>query len=259
MKKIIEIGFNDVRKNYGFKNVLDGVMFEINTGEILAIVGKNGSGKTTLLKIITGEEKVDSGMLSIRNGSKVGFLEQIPKKVSDDVKVIEILNLGVKEIIDLQNEMTKLELEMSKKENVDCLENTLKKYSKVQEAFINKGGYELGEKFSKICDGFKISEEKLEQKYNCLSGGEKTIVNLASVILSNPDILLLDEPANHIDIDTREVLEEALKDYKGTVLFVSHDRYFINKLAERVIEIKDFKITSYIGNYDDYKTAKNRK
>lgn len=133
------------------------------------------------------------------------------------------------------------------------MDSILNNYGKLQDHFTNMGGYGIDEKVSKICNGFKIADEMLDRSFNTLSGGEKTIVNLASLIISNPIILLLDEPTNHLDIDTKEMLEEALNEYQGTLFFISHDRYFINKLAQRVINIENEKFQQYIGNYDYFK------
>jgi len=246
---MIEIGLNNIKRNYGFKNILDGVTIEVNTGDVMAIVGKNGCGKSTLLKIISGEENVDSGMVFTRNGATIGFLQQIPKKVSDDVTVKDILNLGIKEIMNLQAKLSILELKMSDEAYANNLNSIMNEYSRLQERYIFMGGYELTEKFSKICVEFKISEEKLKQTYNSLSGGEKTVINLTSILLSNPDILLLDEPTNHLDIQTLEWFEGFLKAYKGTVVIISHDRYFLDKVATKTLLLDDGKGFIYSGNY----------
>ena len=136
------------------------------------------------------------------------------------------------------------------------MDSILNNYGKLQERFTNMGWYGIDEKVSKICNGFKIADEMLDRSFNTLSGGEKTIVNLASLIISNPNILLLDEPTNHLDIDTKEMLEEALNEYQGTLFFISHDIYFINKLAQRVINGENEKFQQYIGNYDYFKKQK---
>lgn len=138
------------------------------------------------------------------------------------------------------------------------LEQIIVKYTDLQDRFINLGRYELNEKINKIVQGFRI-EFLLDLYYNTLSGGEKRIVALASLMIKNPDILILDEPTNHIDITTREILEDTLTKYQGTILFVSHDRSFINKIATKIINIQNKKLIEYIGNYDDYKNAISRK
>jgi ATP-binding cassette, subfamily F, member 3 len=246
---MIEIGLNNIKRNYGFKNILDGVTIEVNSGDVMAIVGRNGCGKSTLLKIIAGEENVDSGMVFTRNGATIGFLQQIPKKVADDITVKDILNLGIKDIMDLQAKLSVLELKMSDEAYANNLNSIMNEYSRLQERYIFMGGYELTEKFSKICVEFKISDEKLRQTYNSLSGGEKTVINLTSILLSNPDILLLDEPTNHLDIQTLEWFEGFLKAYKGTVVIISHDRYFLDKVATKTLLLDDGKGYIYSGNY----------
>jgi len=246
---MIEIGLNNIKKNYGFKNILDGVTFEVNTGDVMAIVGKNGCGKSSLLRIISGDENVDSGMVFTRNGATIGFLEQIPKKVADDITVKDILNLGIKEIMNLQAKLSALELKMSDDTYANNLNSIMNEYSRLQERFIFMGGYELTEKFSKICVNLKFLQIKLKQTYNSLSGGEKTVINLTSILLSNPDILLLDEPTNHLDIQTLEWFEGFLKAYKGTVVIISHDRYFLDKVATKTLLLDEGKGIIYSGNY----------
>ena len=244
-----EIGLSNIKKNYGFKNVLNGVEFEVNTGDKIAIVGKNGSGKTTVFKIITGVEKAESGTVAVRKGATIGFLEQLPKKVDDSFTVRDVLNLGISDLIELADKMERLENEMANPENIDNIDPIMKNYEKVQDSFITKGGYELAEKISKICSVFKISEDRLNQKYNSQSGGEKTVANLASLLLSNPDILVLDEPTNHLDIQMTEWLEKFLKNYKGTVVINSHDRYFLDKVVNKIVLLENGKSEIYHGNY----------
>lgn len=246
---MIEIGLNNVKKNYGFNNVLDGIELEVNTGERVAIVGKNGSGKTTLFKIIADIEKADSGNVSTRNGATIGILEQIPKKVDSSYTVKDVLNIGISDLIIVEDQMKLLEEKMSDPNNMDQLDSIMKEYGAVQDKYIAKGGYDIEEKMSKICIGFNLSDDKLNQSYNSLSGGEKTITNLASLLLSNPDILLLDEPTNHLDIQTLEWLEGFLNNYKGTVVINSHDRYFLDKVANKTVLLENGKSNIYHGNY----------
>ena len=141
---------------------------------------------------------------------------------------------------------------MSYEKDDEKISELLQKYGNVQQKYIQMGGYDIQEKFNKICSGLQINEKMLNQTYNDLSGGEKTIVNLGALLLKEPSILLLDEPTNHLDMEKLEWLEKFLKEYKGTILMVSHDRYFINNLAERIVEVKEKRFFSYVGNYDDY-------
>ena len=242
---MIEIELKKKKKNYGLNNVLDGVSFEVKTCERIALIGENGAGKSTLLNIIASIEKPDFGTISIRRGASIGYLKQI---YEDDVlnpTVQEFLSTSFKEFFDLENKMNELELEMENNSNPAILN----KYGNLQDLYISMGGYDLKEKFSKICGGFNFSKDFLNQKYNNLSGGEKTMVNLASILLKEPSILLLDEPTNHLDINALEWLENFLINYKGSILMVSHDRYFLDKVATKTILLENGKSKIYFGNY----------
>ena len=244
---MIEIELNNIKKNYGLKNVLDGVSFEIKTGEKIALIGDNGSGKSTILKIISGEEKEDSGKVNIRKEAEIGYLKQVYPNEDDSIVVEEYLKRSFKKYFDMEKRLKELEvLMLDKNQNI---ENLIKRYGRLQEEYITLGGYELEEKFKKICSGFKFKTEILNKKYNTLSGGEKTIVNLATILLKNPDVLLLDEPTNHLDIETLEWLEKFLNSYKGTVVLISHDRYFLDKVVNKIILLEKGKTIVYFGNY----------
>lgn len=244
---MIEIELNNIKKNYGLKNVLDGVSFEIKTGEKIALIGDNGSGKSTILKIINGEEKADSGKVNIRKEAEIGYLKQVYPNENDSITVEEYLKRSFKKYFDMEKRLKELEvLMLDKNQNI---ENLIKRYGRLQEEYITLGGYELEEKFKKICSGFKFKTEFLDKKYNTLSGGEKTIVNLATILLKNPDVLLLDEPTNHLDIETLEWLEKFLNSYKGTVILISHDRYFLDKVVNKIILLEKGKTIVYFGNY----------
>lgn len=255
---MIEVSVNNAQKSFGFKKVLDGFDLEATTGERIALIGPNGCGKTTLFKIISGEEKLDQGMVSTRKSATIGLLSQIPPKVADEVTVRDILLNSFKEIFIIEKRLHSCEEQLASvsPENMNSL---LATYGRLQEQFTNMGGYEIDEKVSKICNGFKISEEMLDRSFNTLSGGEKTIVNLASLIISNPDILLLDEPTNHLDIDTLEWFEQFLSNYKGTVIISSHDRYFLDKVATKTILIDRGKADVYHGNYSYYLEESDRR
>ena len=244
---MIEIELNNIKKNYGLKNVLDGVSFEIKTGERIALIGDNGSGKSTILKIINGEEKADSGKVNIRKEAEIGHLKQVYPSENDSIVVEEYLKRSFKKYFDMEKRLKELEvLMLDENQNI---ENLIKRYGRLQEEYITLGGYELEEKFKKICSGFKFKTEILNKKYNTLSGGEKTIVNLATILLKNPDVLLLDEPTNHLDIETLEWLEKFLNSYKGTVVLISHDRYFLDKVVNKIILLEKGKTIVYFGNY----------
>lgn len=243
---MIEISLNKINKSYGFNNVLNNLSFDVKTNERVALIGSNGCGKTTTLKIIMGIESYDSGNISIRKESKIGYLTQMPPKEDDNVSAKSVYLRGVQELIDLENKISDFV------ENMSSNEKDIKLLDKLQEEFRISGGYSLKEKIEKIRNGFKITNELLDREYNKLSGGEKTLINLASIILSNPDILLLDEPTNHLDIDTLEWFEEYLSSYNGTVVIISHDRYFLDRTVNKIIEIENGKANIYHGNYSYY-------
>lgn len=243
---MIEISLNKINKSYGFNNVLNNLSFDVKTNERVALIGSNGCGKTTTLKIIMGIESYDSGKISIRKESKIGYLTQMPPKEDDNVSAKSVYLRGVQELIDLENKISDFV------ENMSSNEKDIKLLDKLQEEFRISGGYSLKEKIEKIRNGFKITNELLDREYNKLSGGEKTLINLASIILSNPDILLLDEPTNHLDIDTLEWFEEYLSSYNGTVVIISHDRYFLDRTVNKIIEIENGNANIYHGNYSYY-------
>lgn len=243
---MIEISLNKINKSYGFNNVLNNLSFDVKTNERIALIGSNGCGKTTTLKIIMGIESYDSGNISIRKESKIGYLTQMPPKEDDNVSAKSVYLRGVQELIDLENKISDFV------ENMSSNEKDIELLDKLQEEFRISGGYSLKEKIEKIRNGFKITNELLDREYNKLSGGEKTLINLASIILSNPDILLLDEPTNHLDIDTLEWFEEYLSSYNGTVVIISHDRYFLDRTVNKIIEIENGNANIYHGNYSYY-------
>ena len=243
---MIEISLNKVNKSYGFNKVLDDLSFDVKTNERIALIGSNGCGKTTTLRLIMGIESVDSGVISVRTGSSIGYLTQIPNKEEDNITAREVYLRGVQKIIDLDKKINEFVGKM------DTSNKSIKELDKLQEEFRILGGYQLNEKVEKIRNGFKLSDDLLDNNYNNLSGGEKTIINLASLVLSNPDVLLLDEPTNHLDIETLEWFEEYLNTYKGTVIIVSHDRYFLDRVVNKIICMENGRADIYYGNYTYY-------
>lgn len=246
---MIELELNNIKKNYGLKNILDGFNIQVKTGERIALIGANGSGKTTVLKLVNGNEKEDAGTISIRKNAEICMLNQVYEREIENPTVEEFIKRSFGEYISLEEKMKQLENQMNSELDGDKLNSILKKYGNLQEEYMSKGGYELQEKFDKICTGFEFSKQMLSQEYNLLSGGEKTRVNFAAILLKNPDILLLDEPTNHLDIKTLEWLEDFLINYKGTILMVSHDRFFLDKVATKVVLLENGKEQIYFGNY----------
>ena len=255
---MIEVSLSNIEKNFGFKKVLNGFNLELKTKERIALIGPNGSGKTTIFKIIIGEENINNGNISIRKDSTIGMLSQIPPIFKEETTVKEILLIGKTKVIEIEQKLRELENKMSTCKPNE-LNNLLKKYGILQEKFNNLNGYQLESDINKVCNGFKIKPSMLDRKFNTLSGGEKTIVYFASLILSEPSILLLDEPTNHLDIDTLEWLEEYLKNYKGSILISSHDRYLLDKVTTKTILIERGKEEVFFGNYSYYLEENERR
>lgn len=172
---MIEIAMNNAKRNFGFKNVLDGFDLEATTGERIALIGPNGCGKTTIFKIIAGEEKLDSGMVTTRKGASIGLLSQIPPKVSDDYTVRDLLLKDFQKLFEVERKMRECEQKLATASPKD-MDYLLSAYGKLQDYFQNMGGYEIDEKVSKICNGFKISDDMLDRAFNTLSGGEKPLL-----------------------------------------------------------------------------------
>lgn len=255
---MMDISIANAKKNYGFKNILDGFALDVTSGEKIGLIGPNGCGKTTLFKIITKEEGLDSGSISIRKGANVRLLSQMPPVVDDECTVRDILTRDFKDVFEIEIQMKRLEKQMAIADPNE-LEKILNNYGKLQNRFMDLDGYTIDSKISELCNKFRIDENMLNRKFNTLSGGEKTIVNLASIMLSNPDILLLDEPTNNLDIDTLEWLESYLKSYTGTIILCSHDRYFLDKVVSKIVLIERGKSEIFFGNYSYYLKENERR
>ena len=243
---MIEIGMNQVVKNFGYRPVLDGASLEIMTGQRAAIVGRNGTGKTTLLKLIAGMESPDGGEISLRRGAALGFLEQIPRLRQPGRTVRQVLLEPYEELLALEASLRAMEGEMAA--TAGDLDALMARYSAAQEEYALKGGYDMEERTSKVVVGFRLGA-LLDREYNILSGGQKTVVDLAAAVLRQPDILLLDEPTNHLDVETLEWFEGFLAKYRGTVLMVSHDRWFLDRVATHTILLEEGKCVCFEGNY----------
>jgi ATPase subunit of ABC transporter with duplicated ATPase domains len=209
---MIEINVNKIEKSYGFKNILNQLSFEIKTGEKVSLIGENGCGKTTVLNIIHKDEKEDSGVVSIRSGSTIGYLKQQPEEAYANLIVKDILFQSLKEISDLNELLLKYENKM--KDNPNDI-RIINRYLEIQEEFMQKGGYEVNTLVEKVSHGLDI-HSFMDKKFSQLSGGEQKRVVLASLIIQKPTILLLDEPTNHLDITTLEWLEDYLNKYKSS-------------------------------------------
>ena len=233
------------------ENLLEGLTFEIQEGERVAILGRNGCGKTTLLKILTGEMDYDDGEVFINPHKKIGLISQIPQ-FPCGYTVEDVLRTAFSVVTAAKRKMEEMEKAMSS----GATDEQLKEYDSLVNRFQAGGGYEMDVQIDKICNGLGISAAQRVQEFDSLSGGEKTRVNLARLLLENTDILLLDEPTNHLDLNSVEWLESYINAFKGTVLVISHDRYFIDRVAQRVIEITDGHAEFYSGNYSFYMDEK---
>ncbi len=245
---MIEIGVNNVYKNFGYKAVLNGISLSIMTGERVGVVGRNGAGKSTVFKILCNEESPDKGSVSIRRGATLGYLEQIPVLQDRDKTVREVLMENFSEVMELEEKMRRLEAAMSAEKDMEKLDVLMNEYQEIQSKFIALDGYSVNERFGRIVTGFRL-DDFLDREFNVLSGGQKTIVNLASTVLRQPDILLLDEPTNHLDVKTLEWFEDFLSKYQGTVVIISHDRYFLDKVTNKTFIFEDGECEEFGGNY----------
>lgn len=252
---MLDVELGNVTLNYGFKNILSGATFQVNSGDKVTIVGDNGTGKTSIFNLIAGVEKPTSGTVAKRKDATIGFLTQIAPEIKDNLSVRDFLRTAYSNISEIQDKMHQLESVMSNpKVSAQELEGAMSSYGNLQELFLAKGGYEVESNIEKMAGNLKISE-LLNHDYNSLSGGQKTIVCLACMLLKNPDILLLDEPTNHLDIPTLGWLESFIKSYTGSVILISHDRYFLDRTVNKIFAIADGKIKTYFGNYSQYVEA----
>ncbi|WHY01713.1 ribosomal protection-like ABC-F family protein [Neobacillus sp. DY30] len=265
---MLEMKLHGVKKFMEATLVVNNITFEAYEGDKIGIVGANGSGKSTILKLIAGIEKMhyypgypqtsspgyDEGLINLPRGATKAYLEQSPV-FPKGLKVIDVLNLAFEEIFTLENQMRELEEQLKTLED-KALERALYKYSDLVQLFEVKGGYECEEKLSKVCTGLNFTENFLNKDFDLLSGGEKTTVVLGKLLIHNPNILLLDEPTNHLDMDAIEWLESYLKSYKGIVIIVSHDRYFLDHVVNKIVEIEDMESITYKGNYSSFVSQK---
>ena len=233
------------------ENLLENLTFEIQEGECVAILGRNGCGKTTLFNILTGQMDYDSGEVYVNPNKKLGLISQIPR-FPEGFTVEDVLRSAFAEILRVRQKMELLECEMAN----GATDTQLREYDALANRFQTGGGYDMDVEVDKICNGLGISAEQRVQEFASLSGGEKTRVNLARLLLEKTDILLLDEPTNHLDLNSVEWLEQYINAFKGTVLTISHDRYFIDQVADRVIEITEGHAEFYSGNYSFYMDEK---
>lgn len=254
---MIILDVNKLTKNFGFGTLFENLSFSLNEGESISIVGPNGCGKSTLLKIIAGLMRADSGTVNIKKGAKCAYLDQTASSSQDSRIVKDILkdsfeeiNAMEKRLNDLQNKLTD-----TTAEDYDL---TLSRYCNLLERFQMAGGYDVDVRISTVVEGLGIDKGMLEKPYDVLSGGEKTLAQLAKALLQKPDLFLLDEPTNHLDIDRIEWLEGYIKSFRGAVVIVSHDRYFLDKMSNKILSLDDVEGKIYATNYSGYLEQKQR-
>ena len=245
---MIDISVRNLTKFFVIgENLLEGLSFEIQEGECVAILGRNGCGKTTLLKILTGEMDYDDGEVFVNPNKRLGLISQIPR-FPEGYTVEDVLRSAYRDLLSAKKKMEALEQQMAE----SVTDDLLREYDNLVNRFQAGGGYDMDVEVDKVCNGLGITADQRSQEFDSLSGGEKTRVNLARLLLEKTDILLLDEPTNHLDLRSVEWLESYINAFKGTVLAISHDRFFLDRIAHRVIEIVDGHAEFYSGNYSFY-------
>ena len=253
---MIEISVSGLVKEFEVgKRILDGLTFQVDTGERVGLLGSNGAGKTTLLKLLTGQLVPDEGEIVLAPGRRLGLISQIPVYPAGYM-VEDVLETAFRPLNEMEEEMERLTRRMGEGTPDEA---DLRRYDQLSAAFEAGGGYEMDTDKNKVCNGLTIPAAMRGQLFDQLSGGEKTRVNLARLLLERTDILLLDEPTNHLDLHATEWLENYLEKFRGTVLAVSHDRYFLDQVVDRCIELVDGKAEFYAGNYSFYAVEKERR
>lgn len=244
----------NISKSFGSSEIIKDATFLVNEHEKVAIVGVNGAGKTTLLKILTGEESADSGSITLAKDAKLGYLRQI-NNVDSALSIIDELYTVIEPILNMEKRMSQMQEDMKHLTGSE-LEELYSSYTALTHSYELMDGYAAKSRVVGILKGLGFEEIDFDRKINTLSGGQKTRVFLAKLLLEEPDIILLDEPTNHLDLRSIEWLESYLLNYKGAVIIVSHDRYFLDKIVSKVIDIENGNVQMYLGNYTDFSNKK---
>ena len=252
---MIDLSVKDLVKSFDADtNLLDGVSFDIQAGERVGLLGRNGAGKTTLFKILTGELDYNTGEVRFAPGRKVGLISQIPHYPAG-YTVEDVLRTAFRELANIQSKMRRLEEQMAAQPD----KALLAEYDALSTRFQTGGGYETDMQTDKICNGLGIPAAQRQQDFDSLSGGEKTRVNLARLLLEKTDILLLDEPTNDIDVNTLRALEEGLENFAGCAVVVSHDRWFLDRICTHILSFEgDSNVVFYEGSYSEYEEYKRK-
>lgn len=251
---MIVLSCNNLNKSFGIDTILENISFTVNEGDKVGIIGVNGTGKTTLFKVLSGIYGYDSGDIYLGKGVEIGYLEQNTNFQSEKTIYEEVLEV-FSDLMDMENYIRDLEIKISEEgsnPNSKTLDKLMNEYSQKLELFSELNGYGYKSEVKGILKGLGFSDSDMETPINILSGGEKTRVLLSKLLLKNPSLLLLDEPTNHLDSDAIEWLEVFLKQYKGTVIIISHDRYFLDQVVNRVFEIHNKRLKTYNGNYSKF-------
>jgi hypothetical protein len=253
-RQILILTATNISKSFGSNEIIKDANFLVNEHEKVAIVGVNGAGKTTLLKILTGEEHADSGNVILAKDAKLGYLRQI-NNVDSKLSIIDELYTVIEHILSMEKRMLDMQEQMQHLSG-EALEELYSSYTALTHNYELMDGYAAKSKVTGILKGLGFNENEFDRKINTLSGGQKTRVFLAKLLLEEPDIILLDEPTNHLDLRSIEWLESYLLNYKGAVIIVSHDRYFLDKIVSKVIDIENSTVYMYTGNYSDFSAKK---
>ncbi|HZK88028.1 MAG TPA: ABC-F family ATP-binding cassette domain-containing protein [Anaerovoracaceae bacterium] len=256
---MIILSANNITKAYGVDVILSGISFHINQGDRVGVIGANGAGKTTLLNILSGDMPRDEGDVFISSDTTIGYLKQSDEFSSDKTLYEEVSSIFVHMEV-LEKEMGELSVEIGEKsQNGEDVEKKIQQLHLMQEEYERKNGYTYKSEINGILNSMAFTEDFFEKKISTLSGGERTRLSLACLLLKKPDLLFLDEPTNHLDIGTIKWLEQYLKGYKGTIVLISHDRYFLDQTVNKIFELENHKMYIYEGNYSTFAEKKRQR
>ncbi|HGO9416558.1 TPA: ribosomal protection-like ABC-F family protein [Bacillus cereus] len=257
VRKMTICSVNNVTKSFGGNIIFENISLEIKNGERVGLVGRNGSGKTTIFGLLTGMESLDAGAIHMKKGTRIGHVAQIPK-FDEAMTVYDVLSSAFKVEKELEKEMHALEKNMAEEQEQSSLKKLMERYGIIQEKFAFLGGYEIEANIMKVANGLQVTD-LFPRVFTELSGGEQTKISLAYMLLQKPDLLLLDEPTNHLDLFAVEWLEKFLKEYNGTVMVISHDRYFLDEVVTKILDLEDGEIHVYHTNYSQFVEEKEER